>query len=114
MFQTQDILYVVLAFCALWLTAFFCWLIWQVAMILKNVNDTMSEAREKIAKIEEAITTIKSKFEKATVGLSFLGDGIKRLVEYVMDRREEKLERQEEEFEKREKRDKKTKKIADL
>jgi len=107
MFQSQDILYIVLAFCALWITAFMCWLIWQVAMILKNVNDTMTEAREKIGKIEEAITAIRGKFEKATVGLSFLGDGIRRLVEYVMDKREAKLERQAEEIEKKEKKSKK-------
>lgn len=112
MFQSQDILYIVLAFCALWITAFMCWLIWQVAMILKNVNDTMAEAREKIVKIEEAITAIKSKFEKATVGLSFLGDGIRRVVEYVMDRREEKLERRAEEFEKKERKERKIKKLA--
>jgi len=90
MFQSQDILYIVLAFCALWITAFMCWLIWQVAMILKNVNDTMSEAREKMAKIEEAITAIRGKFEKATVGLSFLGDGIRKLVEYVIEKKIEK------------------------
>ncbi|MFH1089734.1 MAG: hypothetical protein V1716_04910 [Candidatus Uhrbacteria bacterium] len=67
-----------------------CWLIWQVAMILKNVNDTMTEAREKMAKIEEAITAIRGKFEKATVGLSFLGDGIRKLVEYVIEKKVEK------------------------
>jgi archaellum component FlaC len=107
MYQSQDILYIVLAFCALWITAFMCWLIWQVAMILKNVNDTMAEAREKIGKIEEAISVIKSRFEKATVGLSFLGDGIRRLVEYVLDKREEKLERRAEELEKKSKKNKK-------
>ena len=90
MFQSQDILYIVLAFCALWITAFMCWLIWQVAMILKNVNDTMTEAREKMAKIEEAITAIRGKFEKATIGLSFLGDGIRKLVEYVIEKKVEK------------------------
>jgi len=103
MFQSQDILYIVLAFCALWITAFMCWLIWQVAMILKNVNDTMSEAREKMAKIEEAITAIRGKFEKATVGISFLADGIRRVVEYALDRRDAVVEKKE----------KKSKKIAD-
>jgi uncharacterized protein YoxC len=90
MFQSQDILYIVLAFCALWVTAFACWLIWQIAMILKNVNDTMTEAREKIAKIEEAITGIRSRFEKASVGLSFLADGVRKVIEYTIDKKFEK------------------------
>lgn len=93
MFQSQDILYIVLAFCALWVTAFMCWLIWQVAMILKNVNDAMSEAREKIAKIEEAITGIRNKFERATVGLSFLVDSIRKVVEYAIEKKTEKKTR---------------------
>jgi Ni,Fe-hydrogenase III large subunit len=59
-------------------------------MILKNVNDTMSEAREKIAKIEEAITGIRGKFEKATVGLSFLVDGVRKIIEYAIDKKMEK------------------------
>lgn len=90
MFQSQDILYIVLAFCALWVTAFMCWLIWQIAMILKNINDVMSEAREKIAKIEEAITGIRNKFERATVGLSFLVDSIRKVVEYAIEKKTEK------------------------
>ncbi|MFA6132262.1 MAG: hypothetical protein WC702_04370 [Patescibacteria group bacterium] len=90
MFQSQDILFIVLAFCALWVTAFMCWLIWQIAMILKNVNDTMAEAREKMAKIEEAITGIRGKFEKATMGLSFLVDSIRKVVEYAIDKKQEK------------------------
>ncbi len=87
MFESRDILYIVLAFCSLWLTAFVCWLIYQVAMILKNVNDTMTEAREKIAKIEEALTSIKNRFEKATSGFGLLGEGIKKLVEYVAEKK---------------------------
>jgi len=101
MFQSQDILYIVLAFCALWVTAFMCWLIWQIAMILKNVNDTMSEAREKMAKIEEAITGIRGKFEKATVGLSFIADSVRKVVEYAIDKKIDK------------KAEKKSRKIAD-
>src|SRR3989339_591932 len=94
MFQSQDILYIVLAFCALWVTAFMCWLIWQIAMILKNINDTMAEAREKMSKIEEAITGIRNKFEKATVGLSFLVDGIRKIFEYTIDKKlERKIEK---------------------
>ncbi len=96
MFESRDILYIVLAFCSLWLTAFFCWLIWQIAMILKNVNDTMTEAREKIAKIEEALTAIKNRFEKATAGFGLFGEGIKKLVEYVVEKKREKMSKNDE------------------
>ena len=94
MIDAIDILYIVLAFSALWLTAFFCWLIWQVAMILKNVNDTMTEAREKISKIEAALTAMKDRFEHATTSLGLLVDGGKRVIDYVIDKKKDKKEKE--------------------
>ncbi|MBI4599237.1 hypothetical protein HY734_03525 [Candidatus Uhrbacteria bacterium] len=87
MFESKDILFIVLAFCALWFTAFVCWLIWQIAMILKNVNETMADAREKIGRIEEALTSIKGRFEKATSGIGILAEGVKRVVEYAVEKK---------------------------
>ena len=92
MIDAIDILYIVLAFSALWLTAFVCWLIWQVAMILKNVNDTMSEAREKISKIEVALTSMKERFETVSGSLSLLVEGGKKVIDYVADKKKDKKE----------------------
>ncbi|HBO99921.1 MAG: hypothetical protein UU48_C0002G0077 [Candidatus Uhrbacteria bacterium GW2011_GWF2_41_16] len=84
MFESHDILFIVLAFCALWFTAFICWLIWQVAMILRNINETMTDAREKMAKIEEALTGMRNRFEHLTSGAGVFGEGIKRLLTYAI------------------------------
>ena len=96
MIDAIDILYIVLAFSVLWFTAFVCWLIWQVAMILKNVNDTMTEAREKIAKIELALTAMKDRFEHATTSLGLLVDGGKRVIDYVIDKKTKKKKEKDE------------------
>jgi hypothetical protein len=90
MFESKDILFIVLAFCALWFTAFICWLIWQIAMILRNVNETMADAREKIGRIEEALSSIKNRFEKATSGFGIVAEGAKRVVEYALEKKREK------------------------
>lgn len=90
MIEAIDVLYIVLAFSALWFTAFVCWLIWQVAMILKNVNDTMTEAREKIAKIEAALTGMREKFDHATNNLGLLVEGGKRVIDYVIEKKRSK------------------------
>jgi hypothetical protein len=92
MIDAIDILYIVLAFSALWLTAFVCWLIWQVAMILKNVNDTMTEAREKISKIEVALTSMKERFESVSGSMSLLVEGGKKVIDYVVDKKKDKKE----------------------
>lgn len=96
MIEAKDILYIVLAFSVLWFTAFVCWLIWQVAMILKNVNDTLSEAREKMAKIDATLAAIRDKFEHASTSLSLLVEGGKRVIDYVVERKKEKREREKE------------------
>lgn len=87
MLDSKDILLFVLAFCVLWFTLFVSWLIWQVAMILKNVNDTISDAREKLGLIEQAIVGIREKFESMSGVLGIVGRGIERVVEYAVEKK---------------------------
>ena len=81
-----DILYIVLAFCALWLTAAIFWLVWQVAMIIKNVNDAVHTATDAMGKIEVAISAIRDKFDNTTATLGTVVSATARIVDYVMDR----------------------------
>ncbi len=92
MIEAIDILYIVLAFSVLWFTAFVCWLIWQVAMILKNVNDTLTEAREKMSKIEATLAAIRERFDHATGSLSLLVEGGKKVIDYVVEKKKKKEE----------------------
>ncbi|MDP2631503.1 MAG: hypothetical protein Q8P30_01900 [Candidatus Uhrbacteria bacterium] len=78
MIDATDILYIVLAFCALWVTAFICWFIYQIAVVLKNVNDVLSEVKFQIERVEQALNGIKSKFDAGTGHLGSLADDIKR------------------------------------
>lgn len=97
MIEAKDILYIVLAFSALWFTAFVCWLIWQVAMILKNINDTLTEAREKMAKIDATLAAIRDKFEHASTSLSLLVEGGKKVVDFMIERKKAKRDKEERE-----------------
>lgn len=83
-----DILYIVLAFCALWLTAAIFWLVWQVAMIIKNVNDAVHVATDAMGKIEIALSAIREKFDNTTATLGTVVSATARIVDYVMDRNE--------------------------
>lgn len=78
MLETQDILYIVLAFCALWITLFICWFVYQVASIIKNVNDVLKDVRYQIEKVEQVLNGIKAKFETGTGHLSSLAEDIKK------------------------------------
>lgn len=90
MLESKDILFFVLAFCALWFTLFLSWLIWQLARILKNVNDVLGEAKEQLRRIEEAITSMKEKFDSATSGFGLFLKAIEKVVGFVIDNKQSK------------------------
>lgn len=89
MFTPLDILYIVLAFSVLWISAALFWLIWQVASILKSVNDTLTLAQETFEKIEDAVAHIRQKFDNATSTIPLLIGGIKKLVDYAVDKKKD-------------------------
>ncbi|HAL49841.1 MAG: hypothetical protein UU40_C0004G0019 [Candidatus Uhrbacteria bacterium GW2011_GWD2_41_121] len=76
MLETSDILYIVLAFCALWITAFICWFVYQIAVMLKRVNDLVAELKFQIEKVEHLLDAIHGKFEEG-------GEHLGSLVEHV-------------------------------
>jgi uncharacterized protein YoxC len=90
-----DILYIVLAFCALWLSAACFWLIWQVASILRNVNETMNLAQQTFDKVEEAVTAIRHKFEAASSAIPLLVGGIKKVIDFAVEKKKTKEEKDE-------------------
>ena len=83
MLEAKDVLLIVLAFCALWFTAFVCWLVYQVATILKNINDVVSEVHTTLGKMEVAISGIRGRFDHAVSGLMLAIDGGQRIMEMM-------------------------------
>ena len=62
MIDSLDILYLVIAFAVLWVTAFVCWFIWQVVVIMKELHKTIHSLTFAIENVERAINGVKSKF----------------------------------------------------
>lgn len=87
MLTPLDILYIVLAFCALWVSAALFWLMFQAAMVVKNVNDALSEFQDKMERIEHSITSIRHRFDGATGSMASVLGPIDRLVDYVIEKR---------------------------
>jgi predicted PurR-regulated permease PerM len=90
MYSSLDILYIVIAFCLFWLSAAIFWLVWQVASIFRNINHGVSELREKIKKIEEAVEFIRGKFDHMSTTLGVVVSGLTKVIEFAMDHREHK------------------------
>lgn len=83
--EASDILLIVIAFCVLWVTAFVCWFIYHLAMMLKAMNEVMQEVRWSIEKVEQALQAMKMKVEKGSIHLSKLSGHMRKAVENVIE-----------------------------
>ncbi len=75
--EALDILYYVLAFCAIWITAVMCFLLWRVIALLKAVHDTLAIARSQLEKVDQTIDFFKLKIDHGTSHLSGIARNIK-------------------------------------
>lgn len=86
MLDSQDILFIVLAFCALWFTVFLCWLMYQAASLLRHVYGLVDEIKAKVISLEEAVMTMKRKFDSNITMVSSIADGIRKIVDSLRSR----------------------------
>jgi predicted PurR-regulated permease PerM len=91
--DSKDLLYVILAFCILWLTIFLAWFIYYLAMMMRQFYQVVKEMRERLKKVDETLDTLKQKIEHSASYLSLIGDGVKKLVEVVREHSEKKTEK---------------------
>ncbi len=84
--DSKDLLYVVLAFCILWLTVFLAWFIYYLSMIMRQTCQIIKETREKINKVDEILKALKEKIEHSASYLALIGDGVKKLVEVIKEK----------------------------
>jgi CheY-specific phosphatase CheX len=61
--NSKDVLYIVISFCIIWLTAFLCYTFYYAARILKNVNSIVEEFRLRLQRITDTINSIQDKVE---------------------------------------------------
>ena len=93
--SSKDILFLVLAFCILWFTAFLCWALYYVITILRDASNAVSEIRDRIAAIDEAVRMVKEKVESSLGSFGIAASGLKLLSGYFASRKEKAAEKAE-------------------
>ncbi|NQU77091.1 hypothetical protein HQ544_00145 [Candidatus Falkowbacteria bacterium] len=90
-FETsKDLLFVVIAFCILWVTIFVCWILYYMIMTAKRVNDTVKATKDKIDKIGELIELLKTKINEGASYVGAMVEGVIKLSEYFKGREDDK------------------------
>jgi len=90
--STKDLFYLILSISVGWVAIFLCWGLYEVARMLHQANAAVSEAREKLNRLEKAIVSIKERLESSVGYLGVLAEGGKSLIN-LFHQREERRER---------------------
>jgi CHASE3 domain sensor protein len=78
--SSQDIFFLVLAFCILGLTIFLAWMMYYAISAVKQVYEMISQLKQKLNAIDELVTLIKEKFNSSASYLSFIVSGVGKLI----------------------------------
>lgn len=98
---SKDILYLVIAFCVLWLTVFLCWLLFYFISIVGNVRKVIKSIQDKVEKIEAVIDLLKEKIEHSATYLGLIVEGVTKIVEYFKEKKGESSRSSDEDSEKK-------------
>ena len=79
MLSTLDMLYIILAFCAIWVTVFLCWFLFHVIRAARKFTQTLEETREQIRHVEHAIHGVRVKFEDGAGYMKLISEYIKKM-----------------------------------
>ncbi len=61
--NSKDILYIVISFCIIWVTVFFCWMMYYAGKILRNVSKIIDEFRLRLHQISEIVNKVHGKVD---------------------------------------------------
>ena len=88
--NSKDILNIAMAFSIIGLAGIVSWAVFYLAMILRQTFKVVKEMRGRINKLDELIKTMKEKIEHSTSYLLLIGEGVKKLVDVIKERTEDR------------------------
>ncbi len=77
---SKDLLFVVLAFCALWLTVFLSWLLYYLIAVLRDTESLVKQAKGVVEKVDVLQHALHDKFERSAASLTLIGSTLKELI----------------------------------
>lgn len=77
---SQDIFFLVLAFCVLWITVLLAWLLYYVISMVRDMHRTIARVKQTLQAVEETITMVKEKFNGSASYVTGLATTLAKLV----------------------------------
>ena len=92
---STDILHLSIAAAILLIALFFCWMMFYIIMMLKDARDMVADVRQKMAAIDGAIQSIRSKVESGLSSFGVVAAALKQVMSFMMEKRAERKEERE-------------------
>jgi 20S proteasome alpha/beta subunit len=87
---SKDLLFVILAFCFLWLTVFMCWALYYIVVMLKNFSRMTISVREKLELADKILKLVHEKLESGSNHVAVIAESVIKMVGFLMDKQESK------------------------
>jgi len=84
---SKDVLYIVLSFCLLWLTAFLCWALYYLTQLLKQSNELVTETREKLDEFFAYLDELKERLSSGLKVAGLIVDALKSVAKHLGGRK---------------------------
>jgi hypothetical protein len=88
--SSKDLLFVVLAFCVLWITVFVSWLLYYIISIVRDAEALVRQVRTAVEKIEEVAHSAHEKMERSAASFTLVAQAIKELITWGVQARAQK------------------------
>ena len=87
---TQDLWYFIATFCAVIITGFLVWALYEIARLVRQANEMLKDTRGKVERFEAALCAIGEKFSSVSSYLAFIAEGAKQVFTYIRKRSRKK------------------------
>ncbi len=87
---SKDLLFVVLAFCILWLTIFISWLLYYFIVIVRDAESLVRQIRNAVERVDALAHSVRDKFEHSAASLTIVAQAVKELIMWAMEERSKK------------------------
>jgi hypothetical protein len=90
--SSKDILFVTLAFCAIWLTVFLCWLLYYLMAAVRDVEVIMRQVKDAVEKIDHLAHLLHEKVERSAGAFAVGAQAAKEIVTWALKQRQQNAE----------------------
>ena len=77
---SKDLLFVVLAFCVLWLTVFLSWLLYYVIALARDAESLVRQIKGAVEKVDSLAHAMHDKMERSAASLTLIAQAVKELI----------------------------------